>query len=76
MAGQLLKVSDFLVVPNCLISWKNFTILFQTRIYARNTSISNGETDYAAKVTPKLLEFFIRHFSVPYPLTKSGEVKL
>lgn len=50
-----------------------FPFWFQIRIWARRTTINQGQGDYALNVTGPVLQFFQSYYNVSYPLTKSGE---
>ena len=45
---------------------------FQTRIIARRQQIDAGKGDYAASISPDILDFYTRFFDVAYPLPKAG----
>lgn len=46
----------------------------QTRIYARKTPVQNGEVNYAAEISPKILDTYSSLLNVPYPLPKSDQM--
>lgn len=61
-------VSDFGSVQN------HTTAGVQTRIYGRQEPIDAGEAEYAAIITPQILDFFVDYFNVSYPLPKSDQI--
>jgi aminopeptidase N len=46
----------------------------QTRVYARKTPVDNGEVDYAAEISPQILDTYAALLNVPYPLPKSDQM--
>merc|ERR1719234_1747850 len=46
----------------------------QTKIYARQTPVNNGEVDYAGEISPTILDTFSVYFREPYPLPKSDQM--
>ncbi|CAK8692596.1 unnamed protein product [Clavelina lepadiformis] len=46
----------------------------QTRIYARDIPVRNGEVTYASSVSPTILDVLATHFNVSYPLPKSDQM--
>ena len=45
---------------------------FQIRIYARKTPVKNKEVDYAADISPIILDTYSVYLKEPYSLPKSG----